>query len=1121
MPCVSHNECGNFTVPKISFFVRCAAARILVVVISTALFTTASFAQNQSQANTSLVYQPTSALIPGKSVEQALSPADSVTLTLQLHAGLYSEIDVRQIQGMTESVLLDPEGHTSIPRTNDGGIGSVERFPIIPAQSGTFRLRIQSRERHIPVTFRVALLPERTPQRHDDDIVQAESCLAKAEWVRRKSDFKLFLNVRSSADVLGLYDRAFHLAAQSGDIPLEREALIGKARYQIFRIAQYQQGVRAATQATELSAFTPDIDQQALAWKTLASALAFVDHYDESIAASERAIALYRKTGDRYWQGIVLGNLADTYQEIGDSRKALEAAKESLQMAQQLSDDYGVAFTQSTIGEIYQGRGQYQDAIDVYDAALAAANIVHYPQVEGEVWSDMGQIYSRLGDWERAKNAYAHALPILQQDGDGIHEIEVLGHLGEIEMHSGHPRHAQLYFRKGLARAQSQKLVREESYLKIDMARTCLQIHCTEDPLMTLTQALNAAHHIHQIDGEAGIDATIGEILATRRNSSGAKRAYLKSAALWQRVPNSSELAAVEADMARLDIRQGQLQNARLQIYKALRAIEATRTHIDSDALRTSYFTSKQSYYDLAVEILMRMDRMSPHHGYAEQAWTVAERARARTLLDDLQEGGPGGTSNFDGRLQQKSAALELKLHDTEDRLLRLGPSASDIAHARQLEQKIHDMLLDADELEARIHASNPAYHALQEVRNISPSEVSHAMLDAKTALLEYWTGEAESYLWIVTRDGVRSFRLPGRKFLDTLVHAYQQSVLARDRYAAEEDMQTRQLRIRQADAGFSAQSRKLAAILLPSDVGPQIHRLLIVADGSLQSMPFAALESPRLQTTASRYLIERYDLVYEPSAATAAALLAKRAGYSDRQRIAIFADPVYSKTDVRIDHVAPQPTMLAPHPVLRGASIESMSELPRLPDSRKEAKAIAQISGASNASLFLDFDASPQEVEEINWKTYDVAHFAAHAIVDTEHPEFSGIVLSMFHRNGSPADGVLWLHDIYRLDIPVSLVTLSGCETADGKSIPGEGINGLARGFLYAGAHSVIGTLWNADDSGSNELMQSFYRAFFDQHLTAAAALRRAQLRVLSDADHRAPYYWAGFVLEGNWRGR
>ncbi|MGC9293343.1 MAG: CHAT domain-containing tetratricopeptide repeat protein [Acidobacteriaceae bacterium] len=1022
---------------------------------------------------------------------------------------------------MTESVLLDPEGHASTPRTNDGGIGSVERTSIIPAQSGTFHLRIQSRERHIAAVFSVTLLPERAPQAHDDDIVQAESCLAKAEWVRRRPNFKLFPDVRGPADVLALYDRAFHLAAQSGDTTLEREAWTGKARYQIFRIAEYQQGAQTAAQATQLSSSIGDIDQQALAWKTLASALAFVDSYNESIAASERAIALYQKTGDLYWQGIVLGNLAYTYQEIGDSGKALGAAKEALRLARQISDDYGTAYTQATIGEIYQGRGQYQQAIDAYDAALATANIVHYPQVEGEVWSDLGLLYSKLDDKERAKYAYARALPILQKDGDSINGIEVLGHLGELALHSDHPRQAQQYFRQGLAQAKAQKLVREETFLRAGLAQTCLKVHCAEDPLLTLSQALHDAQQIHQMDGEAAIDAVIGDVLAARHDAAGAMQAYAQSAVLWQQVPNPSELAAVEADMARLEFRRGQLETARLEINKALRAIGSSRANIDSDRLRTSYFTSKHSYYGLAVDILMQLDRVSPHHGYAEQAWAVAERARARTLLDELQEGGGVDGPNPDRQLRQKSAALELNIHDTEEQLSRLGPTPTDIVRAEQLQRNVHDMLLQEDQLEARIRASNPSYHAVFEAGQMSPSTLGPTVLSDGTALVEYWTGEAESYLWIVTRDGVRSFWLPGRKTLDDLVHSYQQSMLARDRFVAGEDMQARQLRAQQADAQLSAQSQKLAAILLPVRFPPHVHRLLIVPDGGLLSMPFAALELPRPQTPAPNYLIQHYDLVYGPSAFAIKTLLAHRAMHPGNMRIAIFADPVYSSTDPRTDPATTRPNGSTSQPVLRAASIAGMSGLPRLPASREEAKAIAQIAGASNASVFLDFDASPQRVEELDWGPYAVAHFAVHAIVDTERPEFSGIVLSMVHRNGTPADGVLWLHDIYRLHMPVSLVTLSGCETADGKSIPGEGINGLARAFLYAGAHSVIGTLWNVEDSSSNELMQVFYRAFFDQRVTSAAALRQAQLHVMADPSHQAPYYWAGFVLEGDWQAR
>ncbi len=1080
-----------------------------------------SFGQDPASAENPSPKPSSWFLAAGEPVELRLKPGESETLAFQCSGGMYSEVLVQQIQGMNQSQLIDPDGKASKPRANDGGAGSVERISLLPARSGTFHLQIQPRERHLPVVVRVTRLPERTPQPQDAGIVQAESALAQAEWIRRHPNPASSPTASSPADVLAMYDRASRLALQAGDETLAGECLIGKARYQIFRIAQYRQGVQTATRAMQLLVSGPAMGEQALAWKTLASALAFVSRYDQSIAASERAVALYEKTGDLYWQGIVLGNLADSYREMGDTTKALESAKGSLQVAQQLSDDYGVAFTESTIGEIYQGRGQYQHALDAYFAALDTLNRVSYPQVYGEVWTNLGQLYVQLGDWGRAATAYGNALPVLHKDGDAINEIAVLGHLGELAFHAGHLAQAQAYFQKGLALAESQQLLREETFLKIGLARTCLRMRCAEDPSIALAQARNSAQQIHQLDGEAAADAAIGNLLGTRSRNAKAMDAYMQSAALWRRVSNSVELAAVEADMARLDVRQGQLPAARRQIYAALSAIETSRADIDSDALRTSYFTSKRNYYDLAVKILMRMDRLSPRHGYAEEAWNIAERARARTLLDDLQEGPRDDASVFDPQLEHKVAAVDVQIHETEDQLLALGPSKTGIAHARQLQRRMHDLLQASDQLEATLYASNPRYRATAQAGPISAAQFRRAVLDRKTALIEYWMGNGHSYLWVLTRDGMRSFQLPDRAALDSAVHSYRKLMLARDTYVPSESIQNRQLRIRRSDARLSAESTRLAGILLPFRLDPRINRLWIVGDGSLLSMPFAALQPAHPNASSGPYLMQRYSLVYEPSASTIAALLARGTPGPGRARIAIFADPVYSGTDERVERASA--TSLPPmteKPVLRLALFETLSQLPRLPASGQEGLAIERIAGTANTSLFLGFGASPKTLASIDWKSYSVAHFAAHAIVDTQHPEFSGIVLSMVHRDGTPADGVLWLHDIYRLTIPVSLVTLSGCQTADGQSIPGEGINGLARAFLYAGARSVIGTLWDSEDNSSSELMKSFYRALIAQHLTPVAALRSAQLQVLSDDEHQAPYYWAGFVLEGDGQG-
>ncbi|MGC9198939.1 MAG: CHAT domain-containing protein [Acidobacteriaceae bacterium] len=1088
------------------------------------LFATAASAQNPSPDHRPVAHPPPPILLPGASVQATLQPHQSLTLALPVHLGAFNQIRIRQIQGMTQSFLIDPnttDSQNSLPHFNDGGVGSLQRISFLPSQTGTFYLRVESRERHTPVIFQITRSPQRSPQPRDQIILQAESALTQAEYVRHCAALHPTQQPLDSTHVLALYSHAYHLSVAAADNRLARESLIGKARYQIFRSAQYQQGVQTATRATQIPSSVGDIHQQALAWKTLASAFTLVDRYAAAIHASQRALALYQRTGDLYWQGIVLGNLADTYRDIGDSTRALQAATQALQLAQQLSDDYGIAYTQAVIGEIYQGQGRYQHAIDAFNAALDTANILSYPQVEGEVWTDMGELYARLGSWERAQSAYANALPILQKDGDGINEIEVTGHLGELALHSLHPHQAQQYFRQGLARAHRLNLIREQAFLNAGLARTCLLIPCATDPLQLLSQAQLEARQIHQLAGEAAIQAAIGDVLAQRRQISAAIDAYHQSAALWRQIPNAAQLAMLDADLARLHAQQGQLTPARDEILRALDAMEDNRAHIQSDDLRTSYFTSKRSYYDLAVNILMQLHRAAPHHGYAQQAWTIAERSRARTLLDQLQQQHDEHPSPAAALLQKRSETLELKIHESENQLALLGSSPSDLAHAQLLQQKLHRQLMDEDQWKARIRAATPAYHTLVAIRSITPSQFSHSVLTEKTAILEYWVSDQQSYLWIITRQNLFTFTLPGRNSLDALIQPYQQSLQARDSFLPGEDLQARLTRIQAADQRLPALAQKLTAALLPARLPAQIHQLLIVGDGKILSIPFAALQLPHTQPGSSPYLIAQYNLVSEPSAFTAWALRSKPLSASSRSRIAIFADPVYTRTDARIALSVPHTPHRSSQPVLRSAAFQSLDLLPRLRGSQTEAAAIERIAGASHTSLFLGFDASPHTLEKINWQSYAALHFAAHAIVDREHPELSGIVLSMFHRNGAPADGVLWLQDIYHLRIPVSLVALSGCETADGQSIPGEGINGLARAFLYAGAQSVMGTLWAADDRTSSKLMQSFYSAFLKRNLSAAEALRVAQLRTLRDPLYAQPYFWAGFILEGDWEGR
>jgi CHAT domain-containing protein len=139
--------------------------------------------------------------------------------------------------------------------------------------------------------------------------------------------------------------------------------------------------------------------------------------------------------------------------------------------------------------------------------------------------------------------------------------------------------------------------------------------------------------------------------------------------------------------------------------------------------------------------------------------------------------------------------------------------------------------------------------------------------------------------------------------------------------------------------------------------------------------------------------------------------------------------------------------------------------------------------------------------------------------LINSVHPELSGLVLSLVDPQGRPQEGFLRLHDIYNLKLGADLVVLSACQTALGKDIRGEGLIGLTRGFMYAGAPRVVASLWEVDDRATAELMKRLYEGMLVRGLTPAAALRDAQLALRRDRRWSDPFYWGAFVLQGEWK--
>jgi CHAT domain-containing protein len=308
--------------------------------------------------------------------------------------------------------------------------------------------------------------------------------------------------------------------------------------------------------------------------------------------------------------------------------------------------------------------------------------------------------------------------------------------------------------------------------------------------------------------------------------------------------------------------------------------------------------------------------------------------------------------------------------------------------------------------------------------------------------------------------------------------------------------------------------------------------RLLIVGDGVLRSIPFEALPMPDPSIGVSPGnadrdpLVSAHEIVMLPSAMTLAALRSERKAIEATKTIAVIADPVFEKDDPRVLTRDVSPSAETENTgVYLATSLRDFSDsdapqaIPRLPSTLREARTIMDFVSPGDGIVKTGFEATKQRMINETMKDYRILHLATHGLLNSEHPDLSGVIFSLVDEHGKSVNGFLRLHDIYNLDLSAELVVLSACRTGLGKDVNGEGVVGLSSGFMYAGAKSVVASLWKVDDNATAQFMSYFYAAMLRDGLPPAVALRTAKLEMRKQVPWREPFYWAGFVLQGEYR--
>jgi CHAT domain-containing protein/tetratricopeptide (TPR) repeat protein len=1070
-----------------------------------------------------LILQPGSAAI-----RIEVPPSTTVDFAIPVSAGRVVVLTLTEERQTSSVVWTDADGKTHLPRGNMAGKEACIRFTLVGgANPQQFSAAATNAKRGS--TLLAVVSAPRPIKPTDAEAVAAEESLAKGEYLWGRHD------TAKNAEALSAFDNAIHGWEQIGDVMMLRRSLTWKAIYLSFEMGESRKGLPLLLRATGLPG-ADDVVEQANAWKTLGFVQTELADYPDGWNDYAKALSLFETTGDQFNQEVLLENRGDLSQATGDLEGALKDATAASEIARQLKDQIGVLHIEDEIGGIYQQRGELQSAFDALEQVLGLEQLHPGDPMIGFAETDLARLYHELNASTQSHDMLARANAFWSEHPYLLGQLHTLIEQGRIEADEKNLSMAAASYERGLKLAAPATMKREMVFCLLGLGTVEGKRNQDTQAAAHFRQALDLATSINEFDALAQIRTSEGDLELSEKHVAAAQLDYEKALEIATESYDVTATVRALGGLAHTEFQRGDLDAAYRHIETALDDVESTRDLIVPGSLQTGYFSSWHSYYSQAIEIEMRLAAMHPGAGWARRALDTAERGRARFLLDQLEAGGAPGPTQTNPALAASHSQTLRELHLAESSLVAIRASDHENAETKKLQVRVAELKEREDQIEADVYREALSRRSAKDAA--SAHLLSKLMpeiqgrLGMGITLLEYWTDENASYLWVVTAKSVRCFTLPAASALGPLVSRMTTELVSSFSHAPASVEQFAG-NLAASHAGFDAASRRLARWILPSHAIPAgTKALVVVADGPLLSVPFEALQIG-IPDKRDTYLQDKYTVVREPSIGVVLNLLSQ-AQVRQPMKVAIFADPVYNASDPRLSGSRIESTAPSAAPVsLRGElqserdmvdgkswiGITGLDHLRRLTGALQEAKDIEAIVGAKRSDMALGFAASTAEVRSANWQDDTIVHFAAHSFLNPQHPELASVALSMYDSTGRPQPGLLWYSDISSLHMPVELVVLSACQSANGEPLPGEGLVGLSYAFFLAGARRVIGTLWDTDDQATEILMRHFYAALISGSASPADALRTAQRQLAAAPRWSNPYYWAGFTIEGDVR--
>jgi CHAT domain-containing protein len=863
--------------------------------------------------------------------------------------------------------------------------------------------------------------------------------------------------------------------------------------------------------------------------------------FTEALALLERARATHEQLGNVYELGLVTNNFGYTHYNKGEFARARGYFEQAAASMRGINEWRGELSPLSNLGALdiegghlaaaakaferilailpegklpsYRGTalenlgvtqgtlGDLDEALRLFSSVLDIRHQLGERQGEGRALARIGATYYALGELDLATEFLQQALPIAIRSNDGRGQEAVLRSLGNIAYLQGDYETAIRRHRLALEVAAS---TADRTYLQQLIAKDLIALGRYDEAKDLAAQAQAGAVSTGSEPQLAAALRETGRALLFSGDAEGAVSSLKRAEEIFARLNLRGERAEVMHGLALATRELNRFDEAVLYGEASVAELEKLRLRVADPELRAFFSAARRDYYETQIDSLMKLHaRSTGSSNYLHAALETSERSRARMIADLLQEASidlrAGVDPSFQARQTELYAGLAEQRHQ-RDALLESRALSGNETSLQEVLGNLATIENDLNLLEIELRRSDPRLASMSAPAPLAVDAIQ-ALIDDDTVLLQYALGAATSYVWIVTSDDVVAVELAGRVAIEGAARRVLESLRIYDPTQSVSDTELADL---------------AELVLAPVAKHLQKRTIVVALDGALQYVPFSVL--PVHGTNGSAVpLLADHNVVAIPSM-SALVVPARESVRPATRTLAVFADPVVEATDPRFG-AAGAISAVPPATSVALVTRSSTATLGRLPSTGYEAEAISALVPEAQRFVARGFSANREAVLSADLSRYQYLHFATHGLVDSRYPGLSALAFSQFDSHGTPQDGYLRLHDIYDLELRADLVVLSACETALGREVRGEGLIGLTQGFMYAGARSVVASLWQVPDRATAELMTRFYSFMLNDGMRPVEALRQAQLAIASERRWSNPYFWGGFVLLGDWR--